>query len=191
MGPGARTPEPEPEPEPDPEAGGPIEEDWDEDEEPPRRRWPFVAGALVLLLAGALGLVLTGRVDPRDYGLPPVPAWADPAKLGLPAIALPRKAPPPLAIEASVVRRALPGGRQVWEISGNVVNPTDQRLAVPAIEVKLVDADGAALGRWTVRPELERLAPGGVARFETSAVDPPAGAVKVRVQLKPAELGRL
>jgi hypothetical protein len=193
LGPGARAPEPEPEPEPepDPEAGGPMAEDWDEEEEPPRRRWPWVVGALLLLLAGAMGLVLTGRVDPRDYGLPAVPTWADPAKMGLPAISLPRKAPPPLALEAKVVRRALPEGRQVWEISGTIVNPTDKRLPVPAIEVKLVDAGGAALGRWTVRPELQNLAPGGVARFETSAIDPPATSVKVRVQLKPAELGRL
>jgi hypothetical protein len=104
---------------------------------------------------------------------------------------LPRTAPPPLVVEASVVRRALPGGRQVWEIGGTVVNPTVRRLPVPAIEVRLVDAGGAALTRWTVRPELKNLAPGGVARFETSAVDPPPGAVKARVQLKPAELGRL
>lgn len=191
-GPGAREPEPEPDPIDDPEAGGPIEDDWDEeDDEQPRRRWPWVAAALLLLLAGAAGLVMTGRVSPEAYGLPPLPAWADPARLGLPAVALPRKVPPPLALEASVVRRDLPGGRQVWEVTGNVVNPTEQRLAVPVVELQLIDAGGRPLGRWTVRPELANLAPGGVARFQTSAVDPPAGTVKVRAQLKPAELGRL
>jgi hypothetical protein len=192
-GPGAREADAVPDLEQeDPEAGGPIEDDWDdEDEEPGRRRWPWVLAALLLLLAGVAGLVLTGRVRPEAYGLPPLPAWADPARLGLPAVALPRKAPPPLALEANVVRRELPGGRQVWEVSGNVVNPTERRLPVPVVELQLVDAGGQALGRWTVRPELDNLAPGGVARFQTSAVDPPKGTVKVRVQLKPAELGRL
>lgn len=194
-GPGAREPEPdawqEPAPLPDPEAGGPMAEDWDEEEPPRRRLWPWLLGLLLLVLGGAAGLVLSGRVDPAAYGLPPVPAWADPAGLGLPAISLPRKAPPPLSVEVAVVRRALPGGRQVWEISGTIVNPTGTRQAVPPVELGLFDAGGRALGRWTVRPELANLAPGGVARFETSAIDPPAAATRVRVQLKPAELGRL
>lgn len=190
-GPGAREPEPDSEPAHDPEAGGPMAEDWDEEEEPRRRLWPWILGLIALLLAGGAGLVLSGRVDPAVYGLPAVPAWADPARLGLPAIALPRKLPPPLALEAQAVKRALPGGRQVWEISGSIVNPTDKRQPVPLVDLLLLDTRGGQVGRWTVRPELENLAPGGVARFETSAIDPPAAATRVRVQLKPAELGRL
>jgi hypothetical protein len=178
--------------------------DWaEEDEAPRRRRWPWLL--LALLLAAATlwaALVLGGRVRPEDYGLPPF----DPARIGLsglslpavavppvslPAVQLPRAPLPPLGIEAEAVRRALPGGRQLWEIAGTIRNPTDRRVAVPPVEIVLLDAAGAAVARWTVRPEETMLAPAATIRFETSAIDPPATAVRLRMQLKPAELGRL
>jgi predicted Zn finger-like uncharacterized protein len=169
-------------------------EDWDdyEDDAPPRRRWPWLAG-LVLLVAGLWSaLVLTGRVDPEDYGLPPY----NPAAIGMPAIAmptvsLPRTPPPPLGIEAEVVRRQLPGDRQVWEIAGTITNPTSKSQAVPPVEILLLDTNGAVAGRWTVRPEATSVPAGKAVRFETSAIDPPTRAVRLRMQLKPAELGRL
>jgi hypothetical protein len=89
------------------------------------------------------------------------------------------------------VKRRLAGNRTVWEVRGTVRNPTAGGLPVPPVELLLLDAGGLVVGRWTVRPELERLAPGGVTRFETSAIDPPARAVRVRVQLKPGGLGQV
>ncbi|TPE58602.1 DUF3426 domain-containing protein [Sandaracinobacter neustonicus] len=193
-------PEPELEsapPEPDePEA-------WDEDEyEEPRRRWPWVLALLLLIGAVALALLWTGRVRPQDYGLPPF----DPTVVGLPGVQvpnvrlpqvdvpdvkLPRTPPPPLALEAAALRRALPGGRTVWEISGTVRNPTAKAQAVPPVEIRLLDAGGQTVARWTVRPEAASVAAGGAVRFETSAIDPPASAVKLKMLLKPGELGRL
>jgi hypothetical protein len=182
-----------------------TQSDWEEEEDqPPRkRRWPLLL--LALLLAAALAwaaLVLGGRVRPEDYGLPPF----DPARIGLqgfalpsvsvppvtlPNVQLPRAPLPPLGIEAEAVRRALPGGRQLWEIAGTISNPTDRRVAVPPVEIALLDAAGATVARWTVRPQETMVAPSATIRFETSAIDPPASAVRLRMQLKPAELGRL
>jgi hypothetical protein len=169
------------------------DEQWDSEEEQPRpRRWPWLVGLGLLLLAIWTALVLTGRVQPQDYGLPPY----NPAAIGRPAIevpnvSLPRTPPPPLGVTAEAFRRQLPGNRQVWEIAGTITNATAKAHPVPPVEILLLDAEGAVAGRWTVRPEATSVSPGQAVRFETSAIDPPARAVRLRMQLKPAELGRL
>ena len=130
--------------------------------------------------------MLSGRVRPEAYGLPPF----DPSRIGLslPAIAvpevrLPRAPLPPLGIEAEAVRRSLPGDRQVWEIAGTIRNPTERRQQVPPVEILLLDAGGGVVGRWTVRPEAQQVAPGSAVRFETSAIDPPpAATVSIRTR---------
>ncbi len=174
-------------------------EEWgdDSDDRPRRRIWLWLLAALLVAGLVWFALVASGRVRPEDYGLPPY----DPAIVGLdrlrapnvdmPAIALPRSAPSPLTIEAEAVRRQLSDSRQIWEVKGTIRNPTERRQPVPPVEIQLVDGSGRTVGRWMVRPELENLAPGGVARFETSAIDPPAEAARMRLQLKPGELGRL
>lgn len=194
------------------EAMGGLPDDLDEEAEEARpRRWPWVLAGL--LVAGGLWwwLVASGRIDPTDYGLPPydaarLPGWAQPAAalvaslpapalsvpaVSVPAIELPRTSPPPLDVAAEAVRRPLGDDRQVWEISATVSNPTDGALGVPPVELLLLDSAGRTVGRWTVRPEAAWLPPGGATRIETTAIAPPAGAERVRVQLKPSEPGRL
>jgi hypothetical protein len=174
---------------------GPEPDQWeagDEDEDGAPRRWPWLLGAAALLLAAWTALVMSGRVAPEAYGLPRY----NPAAIGLPEVAvpevsLPRTPPPPLAVEAEAVRRPLPGGRQVWEIAGTISNPTAKSQPVPPVELLLLDARGGIVARWTVRPEAASVAPGKAVRFETSAIDPPDRAVRLKMQLKPAELGRL
>ena len=182
-------------------------DDWSEadayaEADRPRRWW---LRALLLLLALGMiwsALVLSGRVRPETYGLPPfnpaalpaniqLPAWADPARIGLPSISVPQTPLPPLTLGVDAQKRRLAGNRLVWEVRGTITNPTDRRHAVPPIELLLLDKGNAVVGRWTVRPDLEHLAPGGVARFETSAIDPPEQAVRLRVQMKPQGLGRV
>ncbi|WP_199556168.1 FxLYD domain-containing protein [Sandaracinobacteroides hominis] len=168
-------------------------EEWpDEDEKPRRRIWPWLLALLLALAVTWAALVAAGRVQPEDYGLPPY----DPSVIGLdqvqlPAIALPRTPPPPLTIEADAGKRRLSDNRQIWEVKGVIRNPTRERLPVPPVEILLLDAQGRTVGRWMVRPEIETLAPGGTADFETSAIDPPSSAARMRLQLKPGELGRL
>lgn len=192
-------------PEQPPLPAEPEPDGWDEeadDDEAPRRLWPWLLGGLLLVAAILLALVWTGRLRPEAYGLPPF----DPAAVGLPSVAipavnvpsvnvpsvkLPRTPPPPLSVDASAVRRALPGNRSLWEIEGTVRNPTARALPVPPVEIRLLDAGGQTVARWTVRPEAETVGAGQAIRFETSAIDPPTSAVKLKMQLKPAELGRL
>ena len=215
-GPGAGLSVPAPEPEPVPVPAAEPESDepevdeaegWDGDEygeeyEEPRRRWPWVLGGLLLAGAILLALLWTGRVRPEEYGLSPfdptvvgLPPVQSPnvslPKVDVPDVKLPRTPVPPLALDAAAVRRSLPGGRQVWEISGTVRNPTGKAQPVPPVEIRLLDKDGLTVARWTVRPEAASVGAGGAVRFETSAIDPPKGAVKLKMALKPAELGRL
>jgi predicted Zn finger-like uncharacterized protein len=181
--------------EPQADPVGPDEEAWDSEEdeaEPGTRRWRWLLGAGALAAVVWAALVMTGRVAPQDYGLPRY----NPSAIGLPEIdvpdvRLPRAAPPPLGVEAEAVRRSLPGGRQVWEIAGTISNPTARAQPVPPVELLLLDARGGVVARWTVRPEAATVAPGKAVRFETSAIDPPPRAVRLRMQLKPSELGRL
>lgn len=186
--------------EPASEEPAPEPDSWDSDEEdePRPRRWPWLLAGAAVLAAGWTVLVHTGRIAPEALGLPPYnpaaiglpPAMGLP-KVDVPTVKLPRKPLPPLAVEAEAVRRPLPGGRQVWEITGTISNPTGKAQPVPPVELLLLDAKGGVVARWTVRPEAATVSAGQAVRFETSAIDPPDRAVRLRMQLKPAELGRL
>ena len=175
-------------------------EEEDEDDRPRRRVWPWLLGLLLLLLATAAGLLWTGAVRTEQLGLPAVelppielPEWANPAQLNLslPNVRVPSTPPPPLKLEIAAERRAMGQGRLLWDVRGTLANPTDRPLDVPAVELVLLDAAGNSVASWTVRPEASRLPPGGVTRFESSAIDPPASATRVRAILKPAGLGRM
>lgn len=188
---------PEQSPEDDELPPPPQEEDWDDedDEDLKPRRWWLYALVLLALAGGLYQAVASGWIRPEAYGLPAVelPVVTVP-QVTLPQITmpqLPRTAPPPLAIKADAVKRRLPDNRLVWEVQGEITNPTQKRLPVPPVEVLLLDAGGRVVGRWTIRPDVRNLVPGGVARFETSTIDPPESAERLRLQLKPAELGRL
>lgn len=182
----------------------PDEELWEEEEveSKPRKLWLYFLTISVLAATLLYLAFLSGRFRPEDYGLPAVqlpeitlPQISMPdvsmPDIRLPYIQLPRTAPPPLAIKADAVKRRLPDNRLVWEVQGEITNPTQKRLPVPQVEVLLLDKAGKPVSRWTIRPEIRNLAPGGVARFETSTIDPPESAERLRLQLKPAELGRL
>lgn len=188
----------------DPEENAPApahdEQLWEDDDEyesTPRRLWLWSLVALTVVATVAVVALLTGRLRPEDYGLPPVelPQIGLPAiempRIEMPRIEMPRAPESPLAIEADAVKRRLPDARAIWEVSGRITNPTKSRQPVPTVELLLLDSGGRTVGSWTVRPETHELAPGGTARFETGTVAPPDSAVRVRVQLKPAELGRL
>ena len=180
-----------------------VEEDEEEEEHPRRRIWPWLLGLLLtLLLLAAVGggLLWTGVVRTEQLGLPAVelppielPQWADPAglNLSLPNVRVPSTPPPPLTLEIAAERRQIDGGRLLWDVRGTLTNPTDRTLEVPVVELLLLDAGGKSVASWSVRPEAGRLAPGAATRFESSAIDPPASAVRVRAALKPAGLGRM
>ena len=58
-------------------------------------------------------------------------------------------------------------GDTLW-VRGEVLNASEIARPLPTLRISLADDDGTALESWTFALEVEMLAPGAVARFETS-----------------------
>jgi hypothetical protein len=162
----------------------------------------------VAVAASAYAAVATDRVRPEAYGLLPLADWAKPdvsslavpefgdflsslPGISLPAVTMPQAPAPKLTLNTDAVIKPIPGGGTVWDVTGTIANPTRSRLPIPPIELELLDSAGASLASWSVRPPAEALAPGARIAFDTSALNPPASATRLRVTLKPASLARL
>ncbi|QMW23591.1 zinc-ribbon domain-containing protein [Sandaracinobacteroides saxicola] len=172
----AREPEPAPAPAP---AAAP---------EAPARRWPWLLVLALLLLGGggALGWAVgEGRIDPAR-----IPGWQWLISREIPGVRLPAPPPTALTLSATVTNRQVPGGGNVWEVTGRVVNDTRTVRPVPPIEVILYGRGNRELYRWQVAPPRPTLGPGMAVRFDTATVNTPDEASHVRVTLRPAALGR-
>lgn len=128
---------------------------------------------LKTLVAIVLGLVLTCaaiaiQLGQIPAGLPQLPWFERP----LPAP--PR--PVPLSLTFSHADRALPSGRRLVELTGEVANPTAVPQRVPAIEASLAGPPGTRPYRWTIAPPVATLPPGRAVAFGSTAFDPPAAA---------------
>lgn len=168
---------------------------------PRRRRWAWILVLALLLVAGLFAAVATDRLRPERLGLPAfrleMGNLALPALPGirlpsvrLPVLRVPEGPESPLQLEHEVVKRPLPDGGAVWEVSGTIHNPTFNRVPVPPIELSLLDHEGEALVRWTMPAGVPGIAPGGTHIFETSTLNPPEAAEEIRLVLKPAAPGR-
>lgn len=166
---------------------------------PPKRRRIWVLVLVPLAFAAAAYVaVASNHVDPQAYGLPPLADWARPnfeavqlPAMNLPTIRVPEAPATRLALVAEAKSDAIPGGGSVWTIRGTISNTTEARLDVPAIELEILDASGVPLSAWTIRPPADTVSPGRQLAFETTALNPPSGARRVRVSLKPPSLARL
>ncbi|MFA7441171.1 MAG: DUF3426 domain-containing protein [Sphingomonadaceae bacterium] len=170
----------------------------------PRRRhrwWPWIVAILLFLLAAVLIALATNRLQPERYGLPgfrlemsnlalpTLPGIRLPS-VRLPVLRVPEGPASPLRLEHEVVKRSLPDGGAVWEVSGTIHNPTFNRVPVPPVELTLLDQQGEVLVRWTMPAGIPSIAAGGTHMFETSAVNPPDKATDIRLALRPPGPGR-
>ena len=173
------------------------------EEESRRRSWLLPAAMIAVSITLIASVLLRPDWVEQASGYRPpavaLPAMEWPAirlprielpRIELPRIELPRAEASPLLVEARMNRRPLAGGRSAVEVAGTIRNPTATVLAVPPVELLLLDRAGRIVGRWSARAGARHLAPGETARFESSNVDPPPTATMVRARLKPAELGR-
>ena len=69
--------------------------------------------------------------------------------------------------------RRLVDGERVVVIEGLVVNVSSETRKVPSLRASLTDSEGAEIDRWTFEAAEKNLPPGGTARFETIAKNPP------------------
>lgn len=126
----------------------------------PARTWTMLAIAAALVMLAAIGALLF---------------------LGTPGF-LGRFAPAaaqvtPLRIQMKPIdRRELASGSELFAVSGQVVNPTDQRQRVPNIQVELRDAHQRIVYGWTIIPAQRTIEPRGAIDFNSAQLDVPRDA---------------
>lgn len=74
-------------------------------------------------------------------------------------------------------------GRNLLTVNGRIENPARRELPVPPLRARLRDAEGTLLASWTSPAPLAELPAGSAIGFDTAAIDAPAGAATVEVEL--------
>ena len=128
----------------------------------PARLWgPWTIAALI---AAGLMFAATGAV--WYFGLPNVGRWVGiPVQTGdvLTFVDLQQRSVP------------LERGNAVLEVSGTIVNQTDQVQRVPQILAELKDAQGRIIYSWSIAPPVGELQPRGRIPFNSANVGVPRG----------------
>lgn len=127
----------------------------------PAKRWTAAA-----VIAGVSMLLGTGAI--LYSGAPGIAA-----QLGL---AMGEVETPLRFVDKGVERRTLPSGKELFAVSGKVLNPTGERQRVPDIRVALRDGNGRLVYNWRITPEQRVLDPQGAIEFNSATLDVPADA---------------
>jgi predicted Zn finger-like uncharacterized protein len=130
------------------------------------RRWTIVA-----VLAGLLMLIAAAAIV--YLGAPGVAA-----KLGL---GIGSDETPLRLRDNPIERRELENGSELFAVSGQVTNPSDQRQRVPDIRAELRDAQGRLVYSWTITPQQRTLAPGGAIDFNSATLNVPANSKRLEL----------
>ena len=144
--------------------------DWDRPppalEEPPfrprrnpARRWTVAAVIAAALMTAAVLAI-------QFFGLPDVGRW----------VGIPVQTGDVLSIVDQNARTSrLERGNAVLEVSGTIVNQTDQVQRVPQILAELKDAQGRIIYSWSIAPPIGELQPRGRVAFNSANVGVPRG----------------
>jgi predicted Zn finger-like uncharacterized protein len=128
------------------------------------RRNPARMLTILAIVAGVLLLAATVAVS--AYGLPSVGRW----------VGIPVQGSDALSITDQNVRtNRLERGNAVLEVSGTIVNQTDQIQRVPQILAELKDGDGRIIYSWSIAPPIGELQPRGRVAFNSANIGVPRG----------------
>ena len=138
------------------------------DEEAPRRRWPLVLLALVLVGAVAAALWFLAPDSLRQ-------------RLGM----VPGGATPLMVMNLSNDRQQVePDGGSLFTVSGRIINPTDDAQPVPPIRAELLDSSKSkVVYSWTISPPVAVLPPNDSMPFHSAEMGVPEGGRYIRVRL--------
>ena len=128
----------------------------------PLRRW---------LLLGLIALLAIAAIAVAFFFLAP----ADLKKnVGL----APAASSSPLLLQVKPPsRQELASGNQLLEVSGMVINPTDEPQSVPPLQAQLRSLQQDVVYRWTIPPPAPKLQPGASAPFNSAKLNiPPTAA---------------
>ena len=80
-------------------------------------------------------------------------------------------------------RTQLASGNEFLNISGRIINPTDEQQQVPPIHAQLHDGSGKVVYKWTIPPPMKTIPPGGSASFNSAELNIPPAAQELTVTL--------
>jgi predicted Zn finger-like uncharacterized protein len=80
-------------------------------------------------------------------------------------------------------RTQLASGNEFLNISGRIINPTDEQQKVPPIHAQLHDSRGKVVYSWTIPPPARTIPPGGSASFNSAELNIPPTAEELTVTL--------
>ena len=161
------------------EAGPSHRLEWvekDDDFSPFARREPEGTGSRSRVLFGAGVVLLIAAIVAGVWFFAP-PEWRE--RLGIASAA---ETPLQLMMTHSD-RTQLASGNEFLNISGRIINPTDEQQQVPPIHAQLHDASGKVVYKWTIPPPAKTLPPGGSASFNSAELNIPPAAQEVTVTL--------
>ena len=161
------------------EAGPSHRLEWvegDEDFSPFAPREPDGVRSRSRLILGAVVVLLVAAIVAGVWFLAPL-EWRQ--RLG---IAEAGETPLQLMMTHSD-RTQLASGNEFLNISGRIINPTDQQQKVPPIHAQLHDASGKVVYKWTIPPPTKTIPPGGSASFNSAELNIPPSAQELTVTL--------
>ena len=148
----------------------------DDDFSPFARREPEDTKSRSGLILGALGVLLIAAIVAGVWFFAPA-EWRQ--RLG---IAGAGETPLQLMMTHSD-RTQLASGNEFLNISGRIINPTEEPQPVPPIHAQLHDASGKIVYKWTIPPPAKTLPPGGSASFNSAELNIPSAAQELTVTL--------
>ena len=80
-------------------------------------------------------------------------------------------------------RTQIASGHEFLNISGRIINPTDEQQMVPPIHAQLHDGSGKVVYKWTIPPPTKTIPPGGSASFNSAELNIPPAAQELTVTL--------
>jgi predicted Zn finger-like uncharacterized protein len=148
----------------------------DDDFSPFARRDPEGTKSRSRLILAAVGVLLIAAIVAGLWFFAP-PEWRE--RLG---IAGAGETPLQLMMTHSD-RTQLASGNEFLNISGRIINPTEESQPVPPIHAQLHDASGKVVYKWTIPPPAKTLPPGGSASFNSAELNIPPAAQELTVTL--------
>lgn len=85
----------------------------------------------------------------------------------------------------SIDRRDLASGNELFAVSGQIVNPSDEAQHVPDILATLKDVHDRPVLSWTITPTQRRIGPRGTLDFNNAKLDVPANSKVLALSFVP------
>lgn len=133
--------------------------------------WAAAVAAAVMLVAAA------------------VIAWIGLRAPGTATAAQGVESPLMLQVTQKPERRVLASGKELFAVSGRIVNPTAAMQPVPDVRAELRDVDGKMVHGWTIAAPVRVLAPKASADFDSAEVNVPQGSKALNLSFVGAPAG--